>query len=148
MSLSGELTPELSWHLSGNYNERVLPARHATVLVVEDDRALRTFYQSALMIAGFHVLTAEDGVDALRKVEGYQPAALVLDLGLPVMSGHDVQRELFAHDHLRNLPIVVVTGSDAGGFDHRQFACVLRKPVNAEALILAVTRCLSEHRQI
>jgi CheY-like chemotaxis protein len=125
----------------------VLPARPATVLVVEDDRTLRTFYQSALMIAGFHVLTAEDGVEALRKVEGYGPAALVLDLGLPRMSGRDVQRELLAHDHLRNIPIVVVTGSDSADIDDHQFTCVLRKPVSAEALIMAVTRCLTERSE-
>ena len=114
------------------------------MLVVEDERALRTFYQSALMIAGYAVVTAEDGVEALRTVEGYQPSAVVLDLGLPRMSGHDVTRELFAHDNLRDIPIIVVTGSDVSAAQAAAFACVLRKPITAESLIAAVARCLDD----
>jgi CheY-like chemotaxis protein len=119
-----------------------VPPARTTVLVVEDEPALRTFYRSALMLAGFRVVTAEDGIDALQKVEGYRPAAVVLDLGLPRMSGRDVSRELLAHHGLRDVPVVVVTGSDTSDLDEGQFACVLRKPVTPEALIRAVEECI------
>jgi CheY-like chemotaxis protein len=125
----------------------VPPARaKTTVLVVEDDRALRTFYQSALMIAGYAVVTAEDGIEALRTLEGYDASAVVLDLGLPRMSGRDVTRELLANEAFRGIPIVVVTGSEVPEPDARSFACVLRKPVTAESLIAAVNRCLARAR--
>ena len=114
-----------------------------TVLVVEDDRALRTFYRSALMIAGYSVVTAEDGIEALQTFEGYQPAAVVLDLGLPRMSGHDVTAELLANEKLRHIPIVIVTGGDVSEVDQKKFACVLRKPVTAESLIAAIQNCLA-----
>lgn len=120
----------------------MLPARHSTtVLVVEDDPVLRTFYRSALTIAGFTVVAAADGVEALYHIEGYQPAAIVLDLGLPRMSGHDVGRELASHPGLRDIPVIVVTGED-GDIDPGKFACILRKPVSANALIVAVENCL------
>src|SRR5690349_12194930 len=96
------------------------------------------------MIAGYAVVTAEDGVEALRTVEGYAPSAVVLDLGLPRMSGRDVSRELLAHDSLRRIPIVVVTGSDVTAAEAAAFACVLRKPITAESLIAAVARCLEK----
>ena len=119
-------------------------AVHPQVLVVEDDPTLCTFYRSALQIAGYAVITADDGISALRQIDGSTPEALVLDLGLPRLSGRDVGREVAAH--LPELPIVVVTGS-AEEIDATDFACVLRKPITAIALIDAVEDCLLEHRR-
>jgi DNA-binding response OmpR family regulator len=113
-------------------------AVHPQVLVVEDDPTLCTFYRSALQIAGYAVITADDGVSALQQIDGSTPKALVLDLGLPRLSGRDVGREVAAH--LPQLPIVVVTGS-AEDIDAADFACVLRKPISAMALIEAVDNC-------
>jgi DNA-binding response OmpR family regulator len=111
------------------------------VLVVEDDAALRTFYRSSLMLAGFDVITAENGVDALHRIEGDQPSLVVLDLGLPLLSGRDVRRELAAHLATKDIPVVVVTG-DPDDLDPTEFPCVLRKPVTPESLIEAVENCL------
>lgn len=118
------------------------PARRATILVVEDDPVLRTYYRSALMLSGFRVEVAGDGIEALMKVEGYRPAAVVLDLGLPRMSGRDVARELFSGAAFADIPVVIVTGSDTLDIDEPKLACVLRKPVTPEALITAVEACL------
>ena len=118
-------------------------AVHPQVLVVEDDPTLCTFYRSALQIAGYKVITADDGISALRQIDGFTPEALVLDLGLPRLSGLDVGREVAAH--LPQLPIVVVTGS-AEEIDASAFACVLRKPITAVALIEAVEDCVRRHR--
>ena len=96
------------------------------------------------MIAGYHVVTAEDGIEALRHVEGDRPAAVVLDLGLPRLSGRDVSRELLSHPHFREIPVVVVTGSDVSNIDTTFYACVLRKPVSLDALIKAVEGCLQK----
>jgi DNA-binding response OmpR family regulator len=109
------------------------------VLVVEDDPGLSSFYRSALQIAGFAVATAEDGVAALRHIDGAVPRAVVLDLGLPRLSGFDVGREVAAH--LPFVPIVVVTGSTEA-IDAAHFTCVLRKPITATTLIEAVESCL------
>jgi DNA-binding response OmpR family regulator len=118
------------------------PGRKATILVVEDDRALRTFYQSALMIAGYHVITAEDGIEALYRLEGYRPAAVVLDLALPRLSAREVSRELLAHPYFRHIPVIVVTGTDTSDLDPAEFRCILRKPVGLDSLINAVESCL------
>jgi CheY-like chemotaxis protein len=114
------------------------------VLVVEDDPALRAYYRSVLTLEGYAVVTAEDGLDALARVEEQQVGAVVLDLGLPRLPGEDVSRELASHPQFRTIPIIVVTGQDPGKLDAARFACVLRKPVTAEALVKALQNCLRE----
>jgi two-component system response regulator MprA len=123
----------------------VPPARRKrTILIVEDDAALRAFYRSVLTLEGYAVVTAEDGLDALQRMEEQTVGAIVLDLGLPRLRGEDVGREIAAHPALRDIPIVVVTGSDTTSLNLDDFACVLTKPVTAEALIRAVRNCLRE----
>jgi DNA-binding response OmpR family regulator len=123
----------------------VPPARRkTTVLIVEDDAALRTFYKSVLTLEGYAVLTAEDGLDALKRIEEQAVAAVVLDLGLPRLRGEDVGREIAAHDGKREIPVIVVTGGDVSTIDPDDFACVLTKPITAEALVRAVKNCLRD----
>ena len=113
-----------------------------TVLVVEDDRELRHYYRSLLTLEGYVVLTAEDGVDALERIEDHQVGAVVLDLGLPRLAGEDVSRELASHPRLSSIPVIVVTGRDSADIDPSLYTCVLRKPVSADALIKAVNDCV------
>jgi chemosensory pili system protein ChpA (sensor histidine kinase/response regulator) len=119
--------------------------RKATVLVVEDDAALRTAYRNALTFEGYAVIAVEDGVDALRHIELATPNAVVLDLGLPRLHGRDVTLELKADAKTRHIPIVVVTGSDLEGVEPSDFDCVLRKPIDGDRLIRAVKECLRKH---
>ena len=117
-------------------------SRQLLVLVVEDEPGLRELYRTALSTAGYAVVAVEDGLDALRVIDiGTTPQAVVLDIALPRLSGYDVQRELHAHDHTTDIPIIVVTGTDTA-INERDFACVLRKPLTAEALVETVGKCL------
>jgi DNA-binding response OmpR family regulator len=121
----------------------VLPVpRRPTVLIVEDDPDLRAMYRSTLAIAGYGVVVAANGIDALRHIDLEGPDALVLDLGLPLLGGRDVQRELASHAETRSIPIVVVTGSDTSDLNESDFSCILRKPINSEDLVAAIRRCL------
>ena len=119
-------------------------ARKATILVVEDDSALRTFYRRALMLVGYTVVTVEDGIDALRHIESNVPDLVVLDIGLPRLGGLDVQADLRSRAETRRVPIMIVSGTETREMNLRDFACVLRKPVTAEQLIEAVETCLRD----
>src|SRR5688500_1486900 len=112
------------------------------VLVVEDDPTLRELYRSTLALAGYSVVAVEDGIDALRRVDHPRPDALVLDLALPRVSGRDVERELRSNPETRDIPIVIVSGQDVSDFNPDDFACVLRKPISPERLMIAVEDCL------
>ena len=112
------------------------------ILVVEDDPSLRELYRLTLRNAGYAVVAVEDGIDALRRIEHDPPDAVVLDLSLPRLNGRDVYHELKAGPETQHIPVVVVSGMDTSDLNPKDFACVLKKPIDADALILAVKKCL------
>ena len=117
-----------------------------TILVVEDDSALRTFYRTTLTVAGHTVLAAGDGIEALHHLEGHTPDLIVLDLGLPRLSGHDVHREIAANARTQHIPVMIVTGQSRG-IDASDFACVMRKPFEADAFLAKVEECLRKYHK-
>ena len=117
-------------------------ATRLIILVVEDDVGLRRLYRTALTLAGFEIDEAGDGLDALRRIDHRRPDLVVLDIGLPALSGLAVQQEIAAHAYTRQIPVVVVTGS-AMNLEHLDVACVLRKPVEPEELVNTVRKCLA-----
>jgi CheY-like chemotaxis protein len=113
-----------------------------TILVVEDDEDLRRLFRTALSLAGYDVVEAGDGLEALRRIDHTPPDLVVLDLVLPVLSGIVVQQEIAAHALTRQVPIVVITGSgiDPAGV---KVECFLRKPISPDQLLEAVRSCLA-----
>jgi len=66
----------------------------STVLVAEDDRAVRESIERALSFEGYDVLTAPDGAEAIQRVLNDKPDALVLDVMMPHVDGLEVTRRL------------------------------------------------------
>ena len=120
-----------------------MPSRNSIILIVEDDAELRALYRSALRAAGYAVFAVEDGIDALQYVDQTTPAAVVLDLGLPRLDGRDVHREIESKGFNPRIPIIVVTGQTEN-INEADYACVLHKPVDPDALVDAVQRCLRQ----
>ena len=81
-----------------------------TVLVVEDEPAIRGLVSLLLESEGYLVDGAPDGREALTKLAERPPDALVVDLDLPVMNGCDLVRACRADDGLRHLPIIAISG--------------------------------------
>lgn len=117
-------------------------AQRQRILVVEDDEDLRRLFRTTLSLAGFDVVEAGDGMEALRWIDHSPPDLVILDLLLPGMSGLVVHQEIAAQAVTRDIPIVVITGSTIGE-EEVQVACFLRKPVSPEQLIEAVRNCLT-----
>jgi CheY-like chemotaxis protein len=113
-----------------------------TVLVVEDDPDTREMYAVALRMGGFDVRCASDGFSALHQLEQEVPAAMVLDLDLPCVSGLDVQDELGAHAETRDVPVVIISGTEWPEASRRAYAR-LRKPITPEALVKIVRRAMT-----
>jgi type II secretory ATPase GspE/PulE/Tfp pilus assembly ATPase PilB-like protein len=80
-----------------------------TVLLVEDEDALRTVLKDLLEREGYSVIEASDGVQALDEIDRHAPDALVLDLNLPRMDGYDVLKHLRARPGTSELPVLVLT---------------------------------------
>ena len=116
--------------------------REKTILVVEDDPSLRHLYWQALTFEGFHVITAEDGETALDCMRHQAPALVVLDLNVPRVSGWGIHREMMANHETRQIPVVVVTGTDPADVA-AQAASILLKPVPVHQLVEEIHRHLN-----
>jgi EAL domain-containing protein (putative c-di-GMP-specific phosphodiesterase class I)/DNA-binding response OmpR family regulator len=120
------------------------PARDPTapVLVVDDDEGVRTLVARALRRAGFEVFEAANGRDGLDIVEREAIGIVVLDMGMPEMSGTDVVHALRERPQTATLPVILMTGSGdeyslvtglgAGADDF------LAKPVRMDELVARV----------
>jgi DNA-binding response OmpR family regulator len=117
------------------------------ILVVEDDPPARELYRSILRQAGYSVIAVEDGLAALHYIEERRPAAVVLDLVLPRLSGRDVYQELQMRPDTRDIPIVIVSGHDMSDLNESDFACVLHKPLDIDSLLNAVKECVARARR-
>jgi CheY-like chemotaxis protein len=117
-------------------------ARHR-VLVVEDDRDLSEALGVALERAGYDVAFASNGKTALDLLrQGVAPAAILLDLAMPVMSGWVFRSHQTADPALTTIPVIVLSADPraAGLADSPGIGDVLTKPVDVEVLLRALER--------
>lgn len=84
-------------------------AEGCRVLVVEDNPDHRYVYTHVLRLAGYTVIEAASGDDALRHTSESQPDIVVLDIGLPTIDGWEVARAIKKDDRTRDIPIIAVT---------------------------------------
>jgi DNA-binding NtrC family response regulator len=117
-----------------------------TILLVEDDQAVRESLGCVLAREGWQVVSAATGEAALESLAEEQPDLLITDLCLADVSGWD----LLFHESIQRpfLPIFVITGlprRDTGGAD-RFAAMFFPKPVDLDALVTAIRRRLGASR--
>jgi DNA-binding response OmpR family regulator len=115
----------------------------ATVLVVEDERKLRDLIRSYLERAGITVLSTGSGAEAISMATDAAPDLVVLDLGLPDVSGETVARELRAMPGIRILMLTAkaaeedrIRGLELGADDY------VTKPFSPRELVLRVQAIL------
>jgi CheY-like chemotaxis protein len=115
-----------------------------TVLVVDDDADLRDILSEALPAEGFRVCEAGDGAEAFAILgRDALPDVILLDLGMPHMTGWQF-RDLQKRDAtLAHIPVVVITGTAPLGIDA---AGVVEKPFEVEALAAKLRQVLGPER--
>lgn len=124
-------------------------SRAKTLLLVEDDEELQLAMKLRFESAGFHVITASEGLEALRKGREEHPHLIILDLMLPNLNGYEVCR-LLKFDHtFHDIPIILCTArcrredmemGKAVGAD-----AFVTKPFNGQELIEKVETLLTVH---
>lgn len=80
-----------------------------TILIVDDSESIRKLVQFNLNNAGFYVLVANNGEDALRYFTGEKIDLLLTDLHMPVMNGMELIKEVRKIDQYKHLPILFLT---------------------------------------
>lgn len=108
------------------------------VLVVDDSADITESLSEVLQMLGHDTRSAPDGPTALRVAAEFRPHVVLLDLGLPEMSGQEVARRLRESPGGPKLRIVALTGwgdpADAGRAREADFDAHVVKPVSLEAL--------------
>jgi two-component system, OmpR family, response regulator MprA len=124
-----------------DHRGNLMPMR---ILVVDDDRAVRDSLRRSLEYNGYEVAVANDGVEALARINGLAPDALIVDVMMPRLDGIETTKALRAAGN--DLPILVLTardsvndrvdGLDAGADDY------LAKPFALDELLARVRAML------
>jgi two-component system cell cycle response regulator DivK len=117
------------------------------VLIVEDQLDLRQLYAHELVLSGFDVIEAGNGVDAISHTSEQFPDVVVMDLSLPVLDGWEATRRLKDDTRTAHIPVVALTAHDGSGELQRatRAGCdwFVPKPCLPHDLIEEVRRVLS-----
>lgn len=111
------------------------------ILIVDDDEALLRLIASTFESEGWHVITANSGLLALRQLEDSPVDALVLDLRMPEMDGTATYREIRRRGHLVPTLILSAYGAETARAELGAEAA-LGKPFDLDRLIEAVYRLI------
>jgi len=123
--------------------------REPLVLVADDDEDIRSLVTFRLERAGYRVVTASDGEQALSLALEHSPALAVLDVMMPRLDGYELTRRLREHEATRSMPVILLTaraqeadverGFEAGADDY------IRKPFSPQELRARVQAILGRH---
>ena len=107
------------------------------VLLAEDDRSLRRYLEVVLRRAGYDVIVAADGLEAMRVALTTKVDVVVTDAIMPNLNGHELSRFLRSTSHLSHIPIVLLSALEQKESlpEDRQADAYLAKPISPEDLI-------------
>jgi len=120
------------------------------IMVVDDSLTVRKITSRMLIRAGYQVVTATDGVDALEQLEDFTPDVMLLDIEMPRMDGFALARELRRDPKTHDLPIIMITSRTAD--KHRDYAMqlgvntYLGKPYQEDELLQNIADFVAVHK--
>ena len=114
----------------------------AKILVIDDSNTIRRSAELYLRQAGFDVVLAEDGFDALAKIADHQPRVIFVDIMMPRLDGYQTCALIKQNPHLKATPVIMLSSKD-GVFDRARGRLAgsdryLTKPFTREALVQTV----------
>jgi CheY-like chemotaxis protein len=120
------------------------------VLVAEDNAVNRELLRELLESRGYNVMEASDGQEALQMLERTHPDILLLDIGMPVLDGFAVIRQIRKNPSYATLPVLAVTAyamrGDRENVLNSGFDGYLSKPINARDLGNELERLLQKRQ--
>ncbi|MEY4518240.1 MAG: hypothetical protein RLZZ499_839 [Cyanobacteriota bacterium] len=90
------------------------------ILVVEDDSGIREMLCRQLKKQNWDVIEAENGIQALMKLNHHSPAIIISDLMMPEMDGFELVHQLRQHEQWRAIPIVILTAKEITAEEHQK----------------------------
>jgi len=86
-----------------------MPEEKKKVLIVEDDPFIRDIYHVKFSQEGFEVFLADNGIEALKKMEQSVPDIILLDIIMPYMDGMETLKNIKSRDEWKKIPIIMLT---------------------------------------
>ncbi|MEY4745079.1 MAG: Alkaline phosphatase synthesis transcriptional regulatory protein phoP, two-component system, OmpR [Candidatus Parcubacteria bacterium] len=83
--------------------------KKTSILIIEDEPALRDIYSTRLRMDGFEVLEAVDGIEGLDSAIQHEPEMILLDIVLPIKDGFEVLKDLKSSPKTRAIPVVIMS---------------------------------------
>ncbi len=117
-----------------------------SILLVDDSATIRASVSKTLVVAGYHVIQASDGEEAIELVKSHCPDLAIIDILMPGIDGYAVCDELKRMgEPWRSLPILFLTCVESTALEllGRQFGGYLKKPAQAKQLLEAIDQTLS-----
>lgn len=117
------------------------------ILVCDDNEDNRVVFKAVLEHAGYAVVLAEDGEEALDQARSYTPSLILLDLMMPGINGWETVARLKADPVTHEIPVVAVSAdvhASAEALQRAGFCAFVPKPVLPKELLNAVERCLEQ----
>jgi twitching motility two-component system response regulator PilG len=113
------------------------------VLVIDDSNTIRRSAELFLREAGYDVVLADDGFDALAKISDHQPQIIFVDIMMPRLDGYQTCALIKQNPLFKSTPVIMLSSKD-GVFDRARGRlagsdCYLTKPFTKEGLLRAVT---------
>lgn len=121
------------------------------ILVVDDSKTIRRTAEALLAQAGYRVVTAADGFEALALTADERPDLILVDVMMPRLDGYQTCALIKHNPHFRRIPVIMLTSKD-GLFDRARGRVAgsdeyLTKPFTREELLEAVARHLPDHQR-
>jgi CheY-like chemotaxis protein len=115
-----------------------------TILIVDDEFGILEVLESILKDAGFDVLSALNGQDALAHLQKTVPDLVIVDFMMPLLDGAGVIRSMRADDRLRAVPVILASALPEKSISERctGYNIFLRKPFKTERLMEEVFRLI------
>jgi CheY-like chemotaxis protein len=128
------------------------PAQHGrqrSVLLAEDDPALRRYLEVVLQRAGYAVVSAGDGLEGMKALLTEQIDVVVTDALMPNLDGYELCRFVRNSAHLAHLPIILLSALDPRNTtdESEQVNAFLAKPVSPEDLLAILVDVLNQRIQ-
>jgi two-component system, cell cycle response regulator DivK len=121
------------------------------ILVVEDQEDNRQILRDLLGNAGFNLVEAENGEEALSTLVDHRPDLILMDIQLPVLDGYETPRRIKANPQLNSIPIIAVTSYALSGDEAKALAAgcdaYVTKPFSPRALLAKVREYLDRSAQ-
>ena len=116
------------------------------ILVVEDQEDNRQILRDLLGSAGYQLVEAENGEEALKALARQRPDLILMDIQLPILDGYETTRQIRSNEELKSIPIIAVTSYALAGDDVKALAAgcdgYVTKPYSPRQLLAKVREYL------